>query len=260
MSGLALTSFGQTFTTMATDISGDTNPGDLDAKAVSVAHNVSQDSVWFLIETHNQRSGDYGYVIGINKDNNATNGNDWMGATNNSFKWDILIILSFSSLMQTSPTAFAMTADGNSLGAVNYKLIDGTKTRISIQRSLINTTGSFKFAAGVGSFDIESAGSLDDIPNTGSVAYPAATDINDVGNQSFSLWPNPAKESLQLALADGQYRYRVVDVNGRIQDSGEISVRSGNVCLHVNTFTPGNYTLVLTDERGRQSARLFTKQ
>lgn len=71
------------------------------------------------------------------------------------------------------------------------------------------------------------------------------------GTGTVRLFPNPANELMQVALADaeGSMEWRVLDVLGRAVDQGQWSAATLHQLSTVR-YPAGRYTLVLTTERG----------
>src|ERR1044071_1939706 len=87
------TMYGQSFTLLTTDPSGDQKPGSgsgaADVKSISYSLDIANDSLWIKLETHNPvtTANDFGLMLGIDTNEVTTDGTTWPGA-NSSMKYD----------------------------------------------------------------------------------------------------------------------------------------------------------------------------
>jgi PKD repeat protein len=81
--------------------------------------------------------------------------------------------------------------------------------------------------------------------------------VNELAEETFSLYPNPAQGELKIksAYALTGNIYRVLDVTGRTIASGKLTSTS----IDVSTFDKGMYILQLENSKGGFSAQRFMK-
>lgn len=73
------------------------------------------------------------------------------------------------------------------------------------------------------------------------------TSVFDIGKNDFSVFPNPVVDVLQIKnLNDGQYDWKIQNINGQKVSSGRLS--SGNSIVATDGLTPGVYFIQLKDQ------------
>lgn len=82
--------------------------------------------------------------------------------------------------------------------------------------------------------------------------------------QFENLYPNPANKELFISLKNkksGKVDTRIYSIDGKLMYSKEHQLKEGKQKLMVSvaSLAPGNYTLVLQDERGNKIIRMFGK-
>jgi len=93
------------------------------------------------------------------------------------------------------------------------------------------------------------------IVNSGSVA------VDDPESKEVELYPNPAKESISIKLPGGHstYHIQVVDMQGRIVETGSVRSENGIMLIDVGQYSPGLYHINLKGENSYYFGR-FVKQ
>ncbi len=82
--------------------------------------------------------------------------------------------------------------------------------------------------------------------------------INDFNNTAFSLYPNPAKEVLNIKTTDGvtMTLAQVYDLTGRVVLESNLK----NDSINVQSLMTGTYILLLRDENGKDYSQKFIKE
>lgn len=97
-----------------------------------------------------------------------------------------------------------------------------------------------------------------------SSTYSRVIVIKNAQADNITLFPNPAKDVLQLQISSDkkeQATLLITGIDGRIHQSRAISLQDGQnaVSLPVYTLSPGNYYLTLV-RQGRRDTQIFTRQ
>jgi hypothetical protein len=106
--------------------------------------------------------------------------------------------------------------------------------------------------------------SSEDYPQVGSIlwvdalAFSGYVGLRDISKESFSLYPNPVTENLQVEVAAHYNRYSIMDVSGKLWQSG--GLMSGISRLGVAELPPGAYLLRLESARSAPLQRPFIRQ
>lgn len=78
-----------------------------------------------------------------------------------------------------------------------------------------------------------------------TVVNPTTTGINDVSDITFSVFPNPTTDFLNISTSDNIESVKVFDMNGRLVISD--TYNTSNVKLDVMNLTNGYYTVLVND-------------
>ena len=86
--------------------------------------------------------------------------------------------------------------------------------------------------------------------------------ISELGNASFSLSPNPAKDWLKVEVAAAHsYSYKIIDITGKTIDSGMMNASSGTYTIQVEDVQEGTYILEIMDqETGHITSKVWMKE
>lgn len=87
--------------------------------------------------------------------------------------------------------------------------------------------------------------------------------INDISQNKFSLFPNPANESLNIHFKEQvnqNYTICITDIHGKLIMSKACEIDSYNSVISLNNYTPGVYFLHLVKNNKRISTERFVKQ
>jgi hypothetical protein len=240
----------QNFTQLATDPSGDSPGGFLDAKSLSYAIDQAKDSIWFRVESYTERPEEFGIVIGIDNDDNPTNGTLWNGSTNSSMNYERKLVASRNAIFQPEPVAYIEDPAGGPPGAANVRSVSPTVTEISCRLSDIAPNGRMNVIAGTGAFDIGGAPTLDDIPNNSYITIGSSAGIRPASPQTIagSFFPNPIAPSGTLTVtcpaADpAGIIFSLLTVRGEEVEQGNyrLSAESGRLHIRLNDLPPGVY-------------------
>lgn len=98
--------------------------------------------------------------------------------------------------------------------------------------------------------------------NTNLYIPPSSTAVNDAASQtiSFTVYPNPANESLYLErnnISNTSCHYRVMDMMGKLIAEGVLESKENRV--DISSFRQGVYYLQLQDEQGGTGMKSFTR-
>ena len=83
--------------------------------------------------------------------------------------------------------------------------------------------------------------------NTGNVVYRrgrlSALSIEENQNKDVLIYPNPATDLIHIEGVDGPTAYKILSLEGKELETGEVSKNNTNIC--VKELTPGSYILTL---------------
>ncbi len=203
----AFAGFSQTFTTIATDGQGDDHSGiGTDAKSLSYLIDFNQDSIWFQIETWQDRHADWGYVLALDTDQVALNGkpipqHNLVGTPNNDMTYDFLIYIYENSFF---PGLNWEVYDTSSyvLTTGTYKALSPKIAIIGFKLSDFDADGDMNVIGGVGSFDISATGPHDIMPNTGFGTTSSTVSVEENLAIDFTMYPNPATDRLFIDISN----------------------------------------------------------
>jgi hypothetical protein len=105
-------------------------------------------------------------------------------------------------------------------------------------------------------FQLSDVGTMDILVETGTVGLynqyihftvvnPTTTGIEDVSDVTFSVFPNPTSDFLNISTSDNIETVKVFDMNGRLVLSDVYN--TSNVKLDVMNLTNGYYTVLVND-------------
>ncbi len=85
--------------------------------------------------------------------------------------------------------------------------------------------------------------------------------VKDLDTEEVILFPNPAREEINIPVPVAQTTYQVqlVDMQGRIMEAGSVNSMNGIIHIDVRSYAPGLYYVQLTDDRVMYYGR-FIKQ
>lgn len=248
--------YSQTFTQLSTDIQGDDHSGfGMDAKSIGYLIDFSQDSIWFQIESWDNRHADWGYVVAVDTDMVALNGkainqhNIASGTPNNDMTFDILIYVYENSFFpginyEVHDTAGYLPITGS------YKVMSPTIAIIGMRLSDIDADGDMNIIGGVGSFDISATGPSDVIPNTGFGTTSSTISIEENLALEFNMYPNPAKDHLFIKMDNSSVndQVKIISVLGSEVYSGSLETK-----INTSNLENGLY-MVLIERDGKTIA------
>jgi len=92
----------------------------------------------------------------------------------------------------------------------------------------------------------------------GSCSYLNDLGINNlVGDFEFMLFPNPAEELIHVESYNSMSSIKIISISGAVLFELEASMDANNI--DISGLDEGNYLMLVTDDKGRQSTRLFQK-
>jgi len=210
----------QTFTTIGTDKSGDVQPPGYanDMKTLSYAVDKAQDSLWFRIESYDTLQGDFGFAIGLDTDNDITNGHAWGGA-NQSMKYDLVVFIQRDIVLPTMIFGGVETGPSQTTSAhFEPRVVDPHTIEVNLKLSEITTSGVLHIVAGSGAFDVESNGDIyDDLPDKTYITLDLQADVaarSGPLNSTAAVYPNPGADRITIDRPDASL-LRVTDATGR---------------------------------------------
>ena len=85
--------------------------------------------------------------------------------------------------------------------------------------------------------------------------------VKDLDSEEVILFPNPAKEEINIPVPVAQttYQVQIVDMQGRIMEAGSANSLNGIIQIDVRSYAPGLYYVQLADNRVMYYGR-FIKQ
>ncbi|MEA3443884.1 MAG: T9SS type A sorting domain-containing protein [Bacteroidota bacterium] len=174
--------FSQNFIKLADDEINDDYPGFMDALAVYYAIDITVDSLWIKIESHNTQSSDRGFVIAFDTNLVVNDGFElWQnnlqsGQANNSMKFDIAVFVYQTCMVPGTTFYEARNKYGDIISDLNFNVSfhNDHFAEFRFQLSRLSSNAEFNLLAGTGSFDITPGGSgpSDIIPNTEYMSIP----------------------------------------------------------------------------------------
>jgi hypothetical protein len=209
----------QTFITIGTDKSGDVlQPFANDMKSLSYAIDKAHDSLWFRIGTYDIIQGDLGFAIGLDTDNNITNGHAWGGA-NHSMKYDLVVFIERDIVLPTMIFGGVETGPSHPTTAhFAPSVVDPHTVEVNLKLSEITSRGLLHIVAGSGAFDIESNGDVyDDLPDKTYITLDLQADVAASAgppNSTIAVYPNPCADRITIDRPDASL-LRVTDAVGR---------------------------------------------
>jgi len=85
-----------------------------------------------------------------------------------------------------------------------------------------------------------------------------ATGINDIENQGFNIYPNPASKVLNIEISDGKYqKIEIFDLNGKLLLYKDVEL-SPKIQLHLN-LKDGIYNVRISNEKQAMNQMLVVK-
>lgn len=250
----------QNFTLLATDTMGDPTQGfSLDAKSISYAYDVQQDSLWFKIETWDSITGDWGIYIGIDNDLNTTNGATWPGQSNSSIKIEREI--TFLNNQWFPPTFTSLVDDsGNTITtSIDFYKPDSFTLVMSLKLSDIDSDTNMNVIAGTGSFDDFI---YDDIPDNGFMTIPSVVTARpNAVSQQMKVYPTATAESWHLefpdALNEGEWNLSLLTADGKLVKSEVLSNGIQEMDFPADGIAAGTYFLTVSDGDRAFSAQVI---
>jgi len=90
--------------------------------------------------------------------------------------------------------------------------------------------------------------------------YPCVTlSVNEQSNkQVVSIYPNPAKEEINIEGAQPHTTYRLFNAVGSVVQHGSLKQNSNSITI--NHLPPGLYLLAITDEEGKRTVHKIVKE
>lgn len=265
----ASASFGQSFTLMAKDSSGDAR-GSVDIKTLSYSIDATRDSIWFKLETYNAvpTSSDFGLMIGLDTDQIPTNGHTWPGA-NTSMKYDKAFIVMMDNFMPGFYYAEAGVPASTNPVAVNVQRPDNYTFIINTQLSKLDPDGKFNLLAGTTEFDaayVSNPVIYDEVPDAGKGFLVVPAKSSAIQNVAYSIndllvYPNPCTDRLSVSCTvpePGPVAISLSASNGVLVYSG-VAVSNGlylNYSFPTSGLSNGVYFLKISYQGNSQHTRV----
>jgi len=138
-------------------------------------------------------------------------------------------------------------------GTSNVDVIYGTLVGTDY---VINVTDASSFDAFVAIVVRYDETANDTLSEQYTLTIGAPTGINEVNNAYFSVYPNPAKENINIALTANNYKYVVLtDLLGNTILKSENIPSNGKMIISTNDLKNGMYFLSLTDIDNKVSTK-----
>ena len=137
-----------------------------------------------------------------------------------------------------SSSTFNVTRDG--VGVSGYSPTSNLSNGVTIfsYTVLFSDLGTMEYKVQGGSTFI-----FEDVHFT--VVNPTTTGINDLSDVTFSVFPNPTTDFLNISTSDNIESVKVFDMNGRLVISD--TYNTSDVKLDVMNLTNGYYTVLVND-------------
>jgi hypothetical protein len=244
--------FGQTFTLLANDPSGDVSLSFIaDVQSLSYSIDNAQDSIWFKVQTYTAvgTNDDVGMMFGLDTNMIITDGLAWNG-NNNSMKYDLGFLV-FQNSMSPNYYGYLYSSSGSSQVAITVQRPDNFTFIINTRLSLLDQDGSFNLLFGSGAFDILSTRDVyDDVPNSGYLTISPALGANDIKEKKNSLevYPNPAAGEIKIQIPGSFVQIDFYDATGRKMDSHHVNSAS-QLTIDVSDWETGIYFIAARDEK-----------
>lgn len=258
LSTLCNTISAQTFKLLSNDSAGDHNIGP-DLKAISYKVNIAQDSIWFKIETNNSITTNDGFMIGLDTNQNTSDGETWkIGTTNTVRKYDHALFIAYDINTASFIEVRLGKVNSNPTITAGVSLVDTSTLIVSTKLSLLDNDKKFDLVLGAAAADVIFTGAtIDQSPEAGYLTIDANTTSvkEEPEAANFKIYPNPTTNSIYWKVepnTSSSKLLKVFDMAGR--KVKETSYASGE--LDVSELKIGVYYI-----KGNNSTMLpFIKQ
>jgi hypothetical protein len=225
----------QTFKLLANDTANDHNIGP-DLKAISYRVDITQDSIWFKIETNNAITTNDGFMIGLDTNQVNTDGETWkIGSANTVRKYDHALFIAYDLNTATSiEVSLGKVNNNNKIGA-GVSLVDSNELIVSTSLSLLDNDRKFDFVLGAAAADVIFTGAtIDQIPEQDYLTINANTTSlgGELTKLDFEIYPNPVSDVLHW------------NVNTNIKSNEKVSIYNiAGVMITNESFYKGKIDL-----------------
>lgn len=252
----------QNWQLLVSDPQGDVGtPSVQDAKTLSYAVDSIADSLWFKVELYDTvaLNRDWGFFLGLDTDQDTTNGAPWNGYQNNSLRIDYAV--EFYNNMFFPPTVNNLLTHDQQLvtDSVYYRIEPEHTLVIRLPLSLIDSDTHMNVIASWADF---TGSRWDDLPNTGYVTTGATTTATSHPTQvgpTLRIMPNPASDWLAVEHAPGLITTLLLaDMHGRTVLTAPAS-GAGHQLLDVSGLAPGMYFLKAATEHHATMRRIIVR-
>lgn len=267
---ITIASFAQTWTSLATDGTGDGaqgGPNYLDGTKLEYRYDGASDSIWFRVTVANVFTANYGINIIMNVNGGGSTA-AWFG-TNSSFMYNRIITVWITS--GSSGTVGVTDAAG--FAAQNYTKLGNNNIDVMIdapnsayilgmkRTDIYNDTSlDAQVIAGVGSNMFWD----DDVPNSGSgtIMVQPTVNVSTVAavEAGFHIYPNPAKSVLYInsksAVRDAM-SIRIYNTSGAVVYSA--SMQNEYEQVDVSALNSGVYFLQIVSDTHNAVQQIILK-
>jgi hypothetical protein len=194
----------QTFTVLANDSAKDHGIGP-DLKSFSYRVDIAQDSIWFQIKTHNSITTNDGFMIGLDTNQNSTDGEAWkIGSSSTSRKYDHALFIAYDLNTATFIEVSLGKVNSNNKINAGVSLVDTNELIVSVPLSLIDGDKKFNLMLGAAAADVIFTGAtIDQSPENNYLTINLNT--TSLGNEftgfNFKVYPNPANDILYWSVS-----------------------------------------------------------
>ena len=178
---------------------------------------------------------------------------------------------------QSPETGFMLPAPESSVGNANFPRIHGNHDSLFVVWQAAETSNYEVFCAFASGDDFnsfEQTKSQINLVNSGTQSNPdlyyrngyihvvfqdgisgnviyrrgrlSALSIEENQNKDVLIYPNPATNLIHIEGVDGPTAYKILSLEGKELETGEVSKNNTNIC--VKELTPGSYILTLNNE------------
>ena len=234
----------QNWIVLGNDPSGDLISDDYtDLTEISFRVDDDLDSLWILLiadTTHFLFKPGFGVVMGLDTNLVADDGITNWGGANQSMQPDLQHTFvtnnAFPNLPPSGPGTKWISASKDSL-------------ILGFEKFELDDNGQFNVIFGTGIWDLTPGGMVyDEAPDTSFYLVNAvvSSDQNVLKDQAYVIFPNPAKQYLNISGANDLKSIRIFDINGvMVFEAGKMDVKNE---IDISNLTSGNYLIELNRE------------
>lgn len=244
---LSISSFAQTFVSIASDIQGD--DFYLDAKELSYYFNSTEDTLFVKIEHFDSRNPDFGFALALDTNLDPTDGflmaqgSIKNQSPNISMNYDLAFYAYQNGFFPTVYTE-AYGSDGMPTNTpFGFDTTNSHYSIFSIPLTSIGGNADLNLVSFTGSFDVSpvGAGPTDAMPNhTFAVLKASSIGIGEYAYKAPAVYPNPSNGYVTIEANENIKHLVLTDLNGKTIQKIDLEKRSG---FNTESLAKGTYLL-----------------